>query len=99
MNQLDWSVLLGEAGHLLAQGAVVTLELSALSLVLALVLGFLMGVLRWSAVGVSPDLICLWTIASNRFSGALPSAFAQAACSPAISPSGVSCRRVVCSCK
>lgn len=48
---LDWSVLLGEAGHLLAKGAVVTLELSAVSLVLALVLGFLVGVARWSSIG------------------------------------------------
>src|SRR5260221_11795907 len=51
MYQFDWSVLLGEAGGLLLQGAVVTLELAALALVLALVLGFLFGVLRWSSIG------------------------------------------------
>jgi polar amino acid transport system permease protein len=50
MYQFDWSILAGEAGRLLLEGALVTLELSALSLVLALVLGFLFGVLRWSRI-------------------------------------------------
>jgi len=48
--QFDWSILWGEGGKLLLQGAAVTLELSAFSLVLALVLGFLFGVVRWSGV-------------------------------------------------
>jgi polar amino acid transport system permease protein len=48
--QFDWSILWGEGGKLLLQGAAVTLELSAFSLVLALVLGFLVGVVRWSDV-------------------------------------------------
>ena len=51
MYQFDWSILWGEGGRLLLQGALVTLELAALSLVLALVLGFLFGVLRWSQFG------------------------------------------------
>ncbi|WP_422002391.1 amino acid ABC transporter permease [Reyranella sp.] len=51
MYQFDWSILWGEGGRLLVQGALVTLELAALSLVLALVLGFLFGVLRWSEFG------------------------------------------------
>jgi polar amino acid transport system permease protein len=50
MYQFDWSILAGEGGRLLLEGALVTLELSALALVLALVLGFLFGVLRWSAI-------------------------------------------------
>ena len=50
MYQFDWSILWGEGGRLLLQGAVVTLELSAFALVLALVLGFLFGVVRWSDV-------------------------------------------------
>jgi polar amino acid transport system permease protein len=48
---LDWSILLGPSGALLLQGARVTLQLAALALILALVLGFLFGVLRWSAIG------------------------------------------------
>jgi polar amino acid transport system permease protein len=48
MYQFDWSILWDEGGRLLLQGALVTLELSILSLVLALVLGFFFGVLRWS---------------------------------------------------
>ena len=51
MYQFDWGILWGEGGMLLLQGAAVTLELSAFSLVLALVLGFLLGVVRWSHVG------------------------------------------------
>jgi polar amino acid transport system permease protein len=51
MYKFDWSIFFGEAGDLLLQGAAVTLELSALALVLAVVLGFLVGVLRWSAIG------------------------------------------------
>jgi polar amino acid transport system permease protein len=50
MYQFDWSILWGEGGTLLLQGAAVTLQLSGLSLVLALVLGFLFGVVRWSDV-------------------------------------------------
>lgn len=51
MYQFDWSILWGEGGGLLLQGALVTLELAVLSLVLALILGFLFGVLRWSQFG------------------------------------------------
>jgi polar amino acid transport system permease protein len=51
MYQLDWSSFFDAGGRLLFQGALVTLELSALSLVLALILGFLFGVLRWSSIG------------------------------------------------
>ncbi|SRR6266404_909280 len=51
MYQLDWSSFFDAGGRLLLQGALVTLELSALSLVLALLLGFLFGVLRWSSIG------------------------------------------------
>ncbi len=50
MYQFDWSILAGEAGGLLLKGALVTIELAALSLALALLLGFLFGVLRWSAI-------------------------------------------------
>src|SRR5258706_7669158 len=50
MYQLDWSSFFDAGGRLLLQGALVTLELAALSLVLALLLGFLFGVLRWSEI-------------------------------------------------
>ncbi|MBN8955199.1 MAG: amino acid ABC transporter permease [Rhizobiales bacterium] len=47
MIKLDWSILLGDGGERLIEGAKVTLQLAATSLVLALVLGFLFGVVRW----------------------------------------------------
>jgi len=50
MYQPDWSILLGEGGRLLVNGALVTLELAGLALMLALLLGFLFGVLRWSEI-------------------------------------------------
>ena len=56
--QLDWSILLGPSGALLLQGARVTLQLAALALTLALVLGFLFGVLRWS--GFPPLKLVCW---------------------------------------
>lgn len=51
MNHLDWSILAGPSGQLLVQGALVTLQLAGLALVLALVLGFFFGVLRWAEIG------------------------------------------------
>jgi polar amino acid transport system permease protein len=56
--QLDWSILLGPSGALLLQGARVTLQLAALALTLALILGFLFGVLRWS--GFPPLKLVCW---------------------------------------
>jgi len=50
MYHFDWSFMWGEGGRLLLDGALVTLELAGLALVLALVLGFFFGVLRWSDV-------------------------------------------------
>src|SRR5258706_3773564 len=50
MYQLDWSSFFDAGGRLLLKGALVTIELAALSLALALLLGFLFGVLRWSAI-------------------------------------------------
>ncbi len=47
MIKLDWSILLGDGGERLIEGAKVTLQLAATSLVLALALGFLFGVVRW----------------------------------------------------
>jgi polar amino acid transport system permease protein len=47
MIKLDWSILLGDGGERLIEGAKVTLQLAATSLVLALVLGFFFGVVRW----------------------------------------------------
>jgi polar amino acid transport system permease protein len=49
--QLDWSILLGPDGTLLLHGARVTLQLTVSALILALTLGFLFGILRWSAIG------------------------------------------------
>jgi polar amino acid transport system permease protein len=56
--QFDWSILAGEAGALLIKGALVTFQLAILSLVLALLLGFLFGVLRWS--GIKPLRPVCW---------------------------------------
>jgi polar amino acid transport system permease protein len=50
MYHFNWSILLGSSGGLLIQGAQVTLQLAVLALLLAVVLGFLFGVLRWSAI-------------------------------------------------
>lgn len=58
MYQFDWSILAGEAGALLLKGALVTFQLAGLSFVLALVLGFLFGVARWS--GVKPLRPVCW---------------------------------------
>jgi polar amino acid transport system permease protein len=60
MYQLDWSSFFDAGGRLLLQGALVTLELSALSLVLALFLGFLFGVLRWSSIGLLKPICWLY---------------------------------------
>jgi polar amino acid transport system permease protein len=60
MYHLDWKGFYEVGGRLLAEGALVTLELSAVSLVLALLLGFLFGVLRWSAVGPLKPLCWLY---------------------------------------
>jgi polar amino acid transport system permease protein len=51
MYHWEWSSFFDVGGRLLLEGALVTLELAALSLVLALILGFLFGVLRWSSIG------------------------------------------------
>jgi len=45
--KLDWSILWGDAGLLILQGLVVTLQLSAWVLALAFVLGLAFGTLRW----------------------------------------------------
>lgn len=45
--KLDWSILTGEAGDLILQGLVVTLKLSAWSLLFAFVIGLAFGVVRW----------------------------------------------------
>lgn len=45
--KLDWSILWGEAGHLLLQGLGVTLQLSAWSLLFAFALGLVFGTVRW----------------------------------------------------
>jgi polar amino acid transport system permease protein len=51
MYHVDLSILAGPSGKLLAQGALVTVQLAGLALVLALLLGFFVGVLRWVAIG------------------------------------------------
>ena len=60
MYHLDWSSFFDIGGHLLLEGALVTLELSALSLVLALILGFAFGVLRWSSIGFLKPICWLY---------------------------------------
>jgi polar amino acid transport system permease protein len=51
MYHFDWSILAGPSGQLLVSGALMTLQLAACALVLALLLGFCFGVLRWSEIG------------------------------------------------
>jgi polar amino acid transport system permease protein len=51
MYHFDWSTLAGPSGQLLVSGALITLQLAACALVLALVLGFCFGLLRWSEIG------------------------------------------------
>jgi len=51
--KLDWSILWGDAGLLILQGLVVTLQLSAWVLALAFVLGLAFGTLRWAGLSVT----------------------------------------------
>jgi polar amino acid transport system permease protein len=46
--RFDWSVLWGEWGLLLLDGLFVTLKLAALVMLFAFMLGFLIGIVRWS---------------------------------------------------
>lgn len=46
--RFDWSVLWGEWGLLLLDGLFVTLKLAALVMLFAFLLGFLIGIVRWS---------------------------------------------------
>jgi polar amino acid transport system permease protein len=54
--KLDWSILWGDAGVLILQGLVVTLELSAWTLALAFVIGLVVGVTRWTDVKAARPL-------------------------------------------
>jgi polar amino acid transport system permease protein len=56
--KLDWSILWGDAGLLILQGLVVTLQLSAWVLALAFLLGLAFGTLRW--VGLSATEPVCW---------------------------------------
>jgi polar amino acid transport system permease protein len=60
MYHFDWSILAGPSGQLLAQGALMTLQLAGLALILALVLGFSFGVLRWSRIGALKPVCWLY---------------------------------------
>ena len=44
---LDWTILWGNAGLLILQGLVVTLQLSAWTLLFAFLIGLLVGIVRW----------------------------------------------------
>jgi polar amino acid transport system permease protein len=44
---LDWTILWGSPGLLILQGLVVTLQLSAWTLLLAFLIGFVVGTVRW----------------------------------------------------
>lgn len=55
----NWSVLTGEYGLGLIDGTLITLKLSALSLLFALMLGVVFGVLRWRGGRVA-EAVC-WT--------------------------------------
>jgi ABC-type amino acid transport system permease subunit len=43
----DWSILWGEWGLLLLQGLYVTVQLAAVTLVFALLIGLIFGIARW----------------------------------------------------
>ncbi|MGD9923530.1 MAG: amino acid ABC transporter permease [Variibacter sp.] len=57
---LDWSILWGENGLLILKGLLVTLELSAVSLVGALILGLFFGTLRWLRLKATEPLCRLY---------------------------------------
>jgi polar amino acid transport system permease protein len=63
--KLDWSILWGDAGLLILQGLVVTLQLSAWVLALAFVLGLAFGTLRWIGLRVM-EPICWFYVEFAR---------------------------------
>jgi len=63
--KLDWSILWGDAGLLILQGLVVTLQLSAWVLALAFVLGLAFGTLRWVGLSVT-EPVCWFYVEFAR---------------------------------
>jgi polar amino acid transport system permease protein len=63
--KLDWSILWGDAGLLILQGLVVTLQLSAWVLALAFVLGLAFGTMRWIGLRVM-EPICWFYVEFAR---------------------------------
>src|SRR5215510_15986912 len=63
--KFDWSILWGDAGLLILQGLVVTLQLSAWVLTLAFVLGLAFGTLRWIGLSVT-EPICWFYVEFAR---------------------------------
>lgn len=50
MYKFDWSILWGEWGLLLIDGLIVTLQLAAWSLTFAMLIGLVVGVVRWRGI-------------------------------------------------
>jgi len=63
--KLDWSILWGDAGVLILQGLLVTLQLSAWVLALAFVLGLAFGTLRWIGLSVA-EPVCWFYVEFAR---------------------------------
>jgi len=57
---LDWTILWGNPGLLILQGLVVTLQLSAWTLLLAFLIGLLVGVVRWLGFRVAEPFCWLY---------------------------------------
>ena len=57
---LDWAILWGNPGLLILQGLLVTLQLSAWTLLLAFLIGLLVGVVRWLGFRVAEPFCWLY---------------------------------------
>jgi polar amino acid transport system permease protein len=57
---LDWTILWGNPGLLILQGLVVTLQLSAWTLLLAFLLGLLVGTVRWLGFRITEPFCWLY---------------------------------------
>jgi polar amino acid transport system permease protein len=57
---LDWTILWGNPGLLILQGLVVTLQLSAWTLILAFLIGLVVGMIRWLGLRVAEPFCWLY---------------------------------------
>lgn len=58
--KLDWSILWGEAGGLILKGLLMTLQLAAWILLLAFLIGLVVGVVRWLGFRLTEPLCWLY---------------------------------------